>query len=135
MDNAAVFGLPADYLGNNARLRFENDTPLQDSDGHAVLFRQQFGDLAAVKDGSVIVGLTGSAEGGWDVVYVSSSLSENTGIAATGTRLTGKQAWLQAANGAGQSDPDADPANNSNCPSGSDQDEVVRAAELQVFGR
>jgi hypothetical protein len=33
-----------------------------------------------------------------------------------------------------QGDPDADPANNSDCTSGSDEDEVVRAAELQVFG-
>lgn len=34
-----------------------------------------------------------------------------------------------------QGDPDADPANNSDCTSGSDQDEVVRAAELQVFSQ
>ena len=34
-----------------------------------------------------------------------------------------------------QGDPDADPANDSDCSRGSDQDEVVRAAELQVFSR
>jgi extracellular elastinolytic metalloproteinase len=34
-----------------------------------------------------------------------------------------------------QGDPDADPANDSDCGRGSDQDEVVRAAELQVFSR
>jgi extracellular elastinolytic metalloproteinase len=85
VDNAAVFGLPADYLGDDARLRIENDTPLQDSDGHAILFRQQFGGLPAVKDGSVIVGLSGSAEEGWDVAYASSSLTRNTGLAVKGT--------------------------------------------------
>jgi extracellular elastinolytic metalloproteinase len=34
-----------------------------------------------------------------------------------------------------QGDPDADPANDSDCTSGSDEDMVVRAAELQVFGQ
>lgn len=34
-----------------------------------------------------------------------------------------------------QGDPDADPANDSDCTRGSTQDEVVRAAELQVFSK
>ena len=34
-----------------------------------------------------------------------------------------------------QGDPDADPANNSDCTTGSTQDTVVRAAELQLFSR
>ena len=34
-----------------------------------------------------------------------------------------------------QGDPDADPANDSDCSRGSDEDQVVRAAELQVFSR
>ena len=34
-----------------------------------------------------------------------------------------------------QGDPDADPVNNSDCTSGSDEDRVVRAAELEVFER
>jgi len=34
-----------------------------------------------------------------------------------------------------QGDPNADPANDSDCSSGSAQDTIVRAAELQVFSR
>ena len=102
VDNAAIFGLPAAYLGDDARLRFENETPMEGSDGHVVLFRQQFGDLPAVTDGSVLVGLNGSAAGGWDVAYVSSSLSKNTDLALTGTGLTGREAWLIAANAVGE---------------------------------
>ena len=33
-----------------------------------------------------------------------------------------------------QGDPDADPANDSDCTRASDEDTIVRAAELQVFG-
>ncbi|QIN82644.1 peptidase M36 [Rubrobacter tropicus] len=101
-NNAAVFGLSADYLRDDARLKFENETPMEGSDGHVVLFRQQFGDLPAVTDGSVLVGLTGSG-GSWDVAYVSSSLSKNTGLATTSTGLTGKEAWVTAARDVGES--------------------------------
>ena len=34
-----------------------------------------------------------------------------------------------------QGDQDADPSNNSDCPTGSEEDNVVRAAELEVFSR
>ena len=32
-------------------------------------------------------------------------------------------------------DQDADPTNNSDCPTGSEEDDVVRAAELEVFSK
>jgi extracellular elastinolytic metalloproteinase len=34
-----------------------------------------------------------------------------------------------------QGDQDADPTNNSDCPTDSEEDDVVRAAELEVFSR
>lgn len=97
-NNAAVFGLSADYLSDSSRLQFINDTELADSDGHAVFFSQRFGELAAVRDGSVTVGLTGTGSSGWKVAYVSSSLTKNTRLAATGTSLTPEEGWLAAAN-------------------------------------
>ncbi len=99
--NAAVFGLPADYLEDENRLKAENVTPLDGSEGHVVFFRQQFGDLTAVKDGSVIVGLSGSEGSGFDVAYVSSSLTKNTGLAATGASLSPEGAWVKAADSLG----------------------------------
>ena len=107
-DNAAVFGLSAGYLSDADRLAFVNDTrmggPEDESDAHAVFFRQKFGELAAVKDGSVVVGLAGTADGGWDVAYVSSSLSKDTGLAgdAGSPALTAKEAWLTAARAVGE---------------------------------
>ncbi len=100
-NNAAVFGLSAGYLSDNNKLQFINDTELADSDGHAVFFRQRFGELAAVKDGSVTVGLTGTKSAGWKVAYVSSSLTRDTTIAPTGS-LTEQGAWLAAANALGE---------------------------------
>ncbi len=100
-NNAAVFGLSAKYLNDNDRLQFTNDTRLEDSNGHAVYFRQRFGSLTAVKDGSVTIGLTGTKDSGWKVAYVSSSLTKDTSIAPTGS-LTAQDAWLAAANALGE---------------------------------
>jgi extracellular elastinolytic metalloproteinase len=100
-NNAAVFGLSADYLRDDSRLQFVNDAPMEDSNGHAVFFRQRFGELAAVKDGSVTVGLTGTASAGWKVAYVSSSLTKDTTIAGNAA-LTEEDAWLAAANALGE---------------------------------
>ena len=57
--NAAVFGLPADYLRSPENLEFVNDARTEESNGHAGFFRQGFGGLSTVKAGSVIVGLKG----------------------------------------------------------------------------
>ena len=76
-NNASIFGLSSGYLSDADSLRFVNDSPMEDSNGHAVFFRQQFGDLPAIKDGSVTVALTGSQSAGWDVSYVSSSLTRH----------------------------------------------------------
>jgi extracellular elastinolytic metalloproteinase len=101
-NNARVFGLSDDYLSDADSLRFVNDAEMEDSNGHAVFFRQQFGVLPAIKDGSVIVGLTGSQNAGWDVSYVSSSLTRDTGLAQTGTSLAPSAAWLAAADALGE---------------------------------
>ena len=103
-ENAAVFGLPADYLGDPDRLALVNDTPMGDSNGHAVFFSQKFGGLQAILDGSVTVGLTGDEGEGWDVAYVSSSLSQDTGVSgdASSPNLTGEEAWLTAARAVGE---------------------------------
>jgi extracellular elastinolytic metalloproteinase len=101
-NNARVFGLSDDYLSDADSLRFVNDAEMEGSNGHAVFFRQQFGVLPAIKDGSVIVGLTGSQNAGWDVSYVSSSLTRDTGLAQTGTSLAPSAAWLAAADALGE---------------------------------
>jgi len=97
--NSGAFGLPGAYMRSNDNLRFENDTPMEGSDGHAVFFRQQFGGLSAVKDGSVTVGLTGTPNSGWKVAYVSSSLTQDTGtnLAKANASLSASEAWLRAA--------------------------------------
>ena len=106
-NNAALFGLSAGYLRDSSRLALVNDTPMEGSDGHAVFFGQRFGGLQAIKDGSVVVGLTGSADAGWDVAYVSSSLTKDTGIPAGRPELSGEEAWITAARAAGEGVPPA----------------------------
>ena len=133
-ENAAVFGLPADYLRDPDKLALVNDTPMGGSDGHAVFFSQKFGGLRAVLDGSVSVGLTESG-GGWDVAYVSSSLSKDTGVTgATDPGLTGREAWITAARAAGE---DLSPADvQSASADEAKQGEGLRSdfTELQVAG-
>jgi extracellular elastinolytic metalloproteinase len=102
VQNAAVIGLPADYLRDPNRLALVNDTPMAGSDGHAVFFSQKFGEIQAVQDGSVTIGLTGEA-GNWDVAYVSSSLSRDTALTGSSDpNLTGQEAWLTAARAVGE---------------------------------
>lgn len=71
--NKQVFG-----LGSLATLRLANDARLAGGAGHAVVFRQSFGALPALNDGTVTVGVTGSRRAGWKIAYVSSSLSPAT---------------------------------------------------------
>jgi extracellular elastinolytic metalloproteinase len=76
-------------------LQLVNDAKLVASDGHAVLFRQRFGDLAAGHDGMITVGVSGGR-----VAYVSSSAAGSQDAPAAAT-LTPAEAWLAAAHNAG----------------------------------
>lgn len=111
-NNSTVFGVSGGYLGGNDTLEEVNVTSIGDDiavnqndandDGsYAVFFRQKFGNLPAAQDGSVIVGIRGSANEGWDVAYVSSSLSQNESLAVRGTNLSPEEAWTSAAQAVG----------------------------------
>ena len=92
-------------MGNEDRLRVESDVPMEGSNGHAVYFRQQFGGLTAIKDGSVTVGLTGKPGGPWKVGYVSSSLTQDVGatLSETDATISATDAWVDAAEDIGES--------------------------------
>jgi hypothetical protein len=83
-----------------AELELVNDSRLVDSDGHAVLFRQRFGNLTAVQDGMITVGVVGTRQAGWKVAYVSSTLAGSQAAPPAAT-ITAKQAWVVAAHDAG----------------------------------
>ena len=87
-----LFRLSAADVDN---LELVNDAKLAASDGHAVLFRQRFGDLAAGHDGMITVGVTGGR-----VAYVSSSAAGSQAAPAAAT-LSATEAWLSAAKNAG----------------------------------
>ena len=91
--NAALFRLPA---GGAAQLELWNDAVLAGSNGHAVVFRQKFGDLLSSEGGMVVVGVVGDK-----VAYVSSSLTGDTALAAQ-PALTAAQAWTKAAANVGR---------------------------------
>ncbi|MEA2311073.1 MAG: extracellular elastinolytic metalloproteinase, partial [Solirubrobacteraceae bacterium] len=76
-------------------LELLNDSKLVHSDGHVVLFRQRFGDLAAGTGGLITVGVSGGR-----VAYVSSSAAGSQAAPAAAT-LTPVEAWLRAAHDAG----------------------------------
>jgi extracellular elastinolytic metalloproteinase len=91
-DHRDLFRLSAADVDN---LELVNDAKLAASDGHAVLFRQRFGDLAAGHDGMITVGVTGGR-----VAYVSSSAAGSQAAPAAAT-LSATDAWLRAAKNAG----------------------------------
>jgi extracellular elastinolytic metalloproteinase len=76
-------------------LELVNDSRLVASDGHAVLFRQRFGDLAAGHDGMITVGVSGGR-----VAYVSSTATGSQAAPAAAT-LSAADAWVKAATNAG----------------------------------
>ena len=98
------------WLGANAGLfRLESaddlalyrDSRLAGSNGHAVHFRQMFDGVPAAGGGLVTVGLTGTPQSGWNIAFVSSSLTGDTRV--TGSRqLSAQQAWLHAAANVGR---------------------------------
>lgn len=66
------------------------------SDGHAVLFRQEFGGLEAAQEGTLTVGITGTPASGWKIAYASASTTGDTALAG-GSTLSPQQAWMVAA--------------------------------------
>ena len=72
--NAALFRLSE---GGAAELELWNDAKLAGSDGHAVVFRQAYGDLLASEGGMIVVGVVGDK-----VAYASSSLTGDRELAA-----------------------------------------------------
>jgi extracellular elastinolytic metalloproteinase len=92
--HAALFGLDAAGV---ADLEVVNDQRLAQSDAHAVLFRQRFGDLAPALDGMVTVGVAHR-----QVAYVSSSIARTTATPQPAD-LSPLQGWLAAAAGVGRS--------------------------------
>ena len=87
-DQAAVLGLSRAQVG---ALELVSDQPLAMDGGHAVLFRQRFGDLRPALGSMVTVGVADGA-----IAYVSSSLTRTTGTPPA-PRLTPLQGWLRAA--------------------------------------
>ncbi|CAN5119180.1 hypothetical protein BH20ACT24_BH20ACT24_14740 [soil metagenome] len=91
--NKALFRLTSVTSTN---LQLLNDSLMTGSDGHAVVFRQHFGDLAAAQDGMITIGITGTQAAGWKIAYVSSSAVGTQAPPTSGT-LTATAAWLNAA--------------------------------------
>jgi hypothetical protein len=92
--NSALFRLSQQEA---AGLELLNDSPMVRSKGHAVIFRQRFGELASGQDGLITVGI---AEG--KVAYVSSSAAGNQGTPGAAT-ISATEAWLRAAANIGRS--------------------------------
>jgi extracellular elastinolytic metalloproteinase len=92
-DNQALFRLSAAGVSN---LELLNDSPLVGSAGHAVLFRQRFGGLAATQDGLITVGVVNG-----NVSYVSST-SAGVGNAPSGFSVSPDEAFVAAAANVGR---------------------------------
>jgi uncharacterized repeat protein (TIGR01451 family) len=87
--NRALFRLSDQSVTN---LELLNDSRMSRSDGHAVIFRQRFGNLPAAQDGMVTVGITNGK-----IAYVSSSIvgddtAAQTALAAQSALDAGEKA-------------------------------------------
>ncbi|MPZ71209.1 MAG: hypothetical protein GEU71_17030, partial [Actinobacteria bacterium] len=91
-DNRALFRLSQQGIEN---LEVINDSKLDGSDAHVVLFRQSFGGLEAAQDGMLTVGVIGGK-----IAYVSSSIAGDGNRPAAG-ELSATEAYLIAAGDAG----------------------------------
>ena len=91
---------PLFRLSSTDSLQLWSSTPFRGTDdAYAVSFRQGTDGIAST-DGIVTVGIIGSSEAGWKLVYASSSLSGSG--EATGADVLGPAvAWTEAANEAG----------------------------------
>jgi extracellular elastinolytic metalloproteinase len=91
-------------LSSTANLSVLNDARLAGSDGHAVVFSQEFGGLRSAEGGLLTVGIHGSAAQGWKVAYASSTTTADTGLAANRS-ISATDAWSRAAADVGKSVP------------------------------
>jgi len=87
-------------IGAADKLVLDNDSPLSQSRGHAVTFRQIFGGLQATEGGTITVAVTGSARKGWKVAFASSTATRDGALTGT-AKISGVQAWLRAADSVG----------------------------------
>ena len=87
-------------LDSTEGLELHNDASLASSDGHAVSFRQTFGELKAADGGMVTVGLA-AADSGWNVASISSTITGDETL--TGDMQIGAEAaWQKAAASIGE---------------------------------
>ena len=75
-------------------LELDSDAELAQSDGHAVSFRQTFGELEAAGGGLVTIGLTPDGAA-WKIASVSSTITGDETIAGA-ARIDAEQAWQDA---------------------------------------
>jgi extracellular elastinolytic metalloproteinase len=88
-------------LSSTGNLSLLNDARLTGSDGHAVVFSQEFEGLRSAEGGLLVVGIEGSAAQGWNVAYASSTTTAASGLAANRT-LSATEAWSRAAANVGR---------------------------------
>ena len=98
-DNAAVFGLTAAQVDD---LELVNDQRLAQSDAHAVLFRQRFGELTPALGSMVTVGVANG-----EIAFASSSITPTDATPAAAS-LSPVEGWLNAARDVGRADIDVD---------------------------
>jgi extracellular elastinolytic metalloproteinase len=91
--NKALFRLTDQGVSN---LELLSDSRMVGSAGHAVIFRQTFGSVAATQDGMITVGVVSGK-----VAYASSSSAGN-GNSPGAASLSPAQAWVNAANNVGR---------------------------------
>ena len=91
--NRALFRLSEQSV---TKLELLNDSRMRGSGGHAVIFRQRFGNLPAAQDGMITVGITGGK-----VAYVSSSA---VGDDAANLTALSDQAAMEAAESKGEAE-------------------------------
>ncbi|HSH81163.1 MAG TPA: hypothetical protein VLA19_21725, partial [Herpetosiphonaceae bacterium] len=87
--NSALFKLSDLDVTN---LELVHNVQLVDSEAHALLFRQRFGDLAAARDGLIAVGFVNG-----NITYVTASTAEWDGVTLGSPTLSAVEAWQKAA--------------------------------------
>lgn len=87
-------------LDSTAGLETHAEVPLSD-DGYVVVLRQTAGGLPVSPGGFASVGVSGSPEEGWSVVYASSTLAPEQPLARAATGLSMRDALVAAASDVG----------------------------------
>ena len=87
-------------VGAADKLVVDTDSPMYQSRGHAVTFRQIIGGLQTTEGGTITVAVTGTAKKGWKVAFASSTATRDSALTGT-AKISGAQAWLRAADSVG----------------------------------